>query len=82
MLQITVNLYGQLKELCANSLISLSLSEHSHKEDLLDLLEKQFPGFQKLRKYVMCAVNDEFIDTSYEFKNDDRVDILPPASGG
>lgn len=82
MMQIYINFYGQLKELDRSSEITISLTEQSNREKLLDALEKHYLGFHKFRKYVMCAVNDEFIDSAYTLKDGDHVDILPPTSGG
>ncbi|OGF67065.1 MAG: hypothetical protein A2Y62_12595 [Candidatus Fischerbacteria bacterium RBG_13_37_8] len=73
---------GSLKNIGVNEETTLEFEESINCDELLDELEKRFPAFAKYRKYVLCAVNNEFIDDTYQFKDNDRLDILPPASGG
>lgn len=82
MINVFIEFYGQLRELNNEKELSIEIDENSNCQSLLDKLEKEFPKFQKFRKYVICAVNDELIDESYILKEGDRVAVLPPVSGG
>lgn len=82
MIKVYVQFYGQLRELGKNNEVLIEIDENSNCRDLLNKIEKDFPKFQRFRKYVICAVNNEFIDESYILKEGDKIAILPPVSGG
>jgi molybdopterin converting factor small subunit len=82
MININLNLFGQLKEFSQEHIIALDMPHDSRIIDLFILLEHRFPQFQRYRKYVVCAVNNKFVDENYKFKDGDKIDIMPPASGG
>ncbi|WP_256010523.1 MoaD/ThiS family protein [Desertivirga xinjiangensis] len=49
---------------------------------LKDYLGQQNPEATRILSSCRFAVNDEFIDTSYKFKQNDSISIIPPSSGG
>lgn len=49
---------------------------------LKDYLGRQNPAAIRVLSSCRFAVNDEFIDTSYKFKQNDNISIIPPSSGG
>lgn len=49
---------------------------------LIEHLSKNNPAASGMLKICRFAVNDEFIDNSFQLKQDDTVCIIPPASGG
>jgi len=82
MIKVFIEFYGQLRELNNEKEPFIKIEENSNCQSLLDKLEGEFPKFQKFRKYVICAVNNELVDENYILKDEDRVAVLPPVSGG
>jgi len=82
MIKVFIEFYGQLRELNNEKEPFIKIEENSNCQSLLDKLEREFPKFQKFRKYVICAVNNELVDENYILKDEDRVAVLPPVSGG
>ena len=51
-------------------------------DDLKQQLIELRPGVSKVLSYCRFAVNDEFIDNSYQLNENDVISIIPPSSGG
>jgi len=49
---------------------------------LIERLSKNNPAATAMLNICRFAVNDEFIDNNFQFKEDDTICIIPPASGG
>lgn len=49
---------------------------------LIECLSKNNPAATGMLNICRFAVNDEFIDTKFQLKEDDTICIIPPASGG
>lgn len=49
---------------------------------LVERLSEDNPAATGLLNICRFAVNDEFIDNTFQFKEDDTICIIPPASGG
>lgn len=82
MINIRLQLYGKLKSIIANEMISFEVEEGSNIAELLDLLGEKFLEFKEIRKYAVCAINDAFIDEEYKIKEGDVISIILPVSGG
>lgn len=82
MINIKLLLYGKLKTIIGNEMISFEVEEGYNIAKLLDLLGEKFLEFKEIRKYAVCANNDAFIDEEYKIKEGDVISIILPASGG
>ncbi|WP_457599926.1 molybdopterin converting factor subunit 1 [Hydrogenivirga sp.] len=51
-------------------------------EKLRETLKERYPEVAELLDRVKFAVNEEYVDDTYEIKGDERVAIIPPVSGG
>ena len=49
---------------------------------LTERLSTHNPAATGMLNICRFAVNDEFIDNTYQLKEDDTICIIPPASGG
>lgn len=49
---------------------------------LIERLSESNPAATGMLNICRFAVNDEFIDNTFQFKEDDTICIIPPASGG
>lgn len=49
---------------------------------LIERLSKNNPAAIGMLNICRFAVNDEFIDSNFQLKEDDTICIIPPSSGG
>lgn len=49
---------------------------------LRKLLMEKYPELEGVFKVSMFAVNEEYVNDSFELKGDERVAVIPPVSGG
>jgi len=50
--------------------------------ELLDVIYKQFPKLEPMRKSTLVAVGLEYQDRAYVLKEGDEVSLFPPVQGG
>ena len=60
----------------------LSLPRASVAGDVLTHLVASFPAMHELRQYIRVAVNESYVDNTFELHDGDEVAIIPPVSGG
>ncbi|MBK9282973.1 MAG: MoaD/ThiS family protein [Sphingobacteriaceae bacterium] len=78
MSKIKINLYGVLAEAIGeNHIILENCSKSSH---VLQKIEKKYPEISKYN-YVL-AVNNKIVDKEIEIAEHNRLDLMPPFSGG
>jgi molybdopterin synthase sulfur carrier subunit len=51
-------------------------------EELKQALVRMRPAAEGILRTCRFAVNDTFIDNEFKLSKDDRIAVLPPASGG
>lgn len=81
MIKISVECYGVLRELCGAQ-ITLPLPAGGTVEDLLQKLGDEFPATWVHLPGLACAQGDALVSRHFELKDEDRVALLPPVSGG
>lgn len=75
-----VEVFAQLKEYFDKTFaVPLSVGNVS---ELKAYLIGQQPEAASVLESCRFAVNDEFINNSYQLKENDRISIVPPSSGG
>ncbi len=82
-MEIRVHYYAAAKELagCASSTFEFDRPMVPQSE-LKAAVGDRFPSLAAFLARMRLAVNGDFVDTSQELCDGDRVDILPPVAGG
>jgi molybdopterin converting factor subunit 1 len=60
----------------------LELPEGATVKELLDQLERRYPGLHRLRPSLRVAVEQEYGTDGTPLRDGDEVAILPPVCGG
>ena len=81
-ISVTVRFFASAKDLAQMPETTLSLPRASVAEDVLTHLVRSFPAMNELRKYIRIAVNESYVDGTFELHEGDEVAIIPPVSGG
>ena len=80
MSKIEIQVFAVLKDYFKPN-FELSISEFTI-ETLKAELEKLNPSSSKILQACRFAVNENFISHDYKLKENDKVAIIPPSSGG
>jgi molybdopterin converting factor subunit 1 len=80
--QVTVKLFGSLREEAGAKELALELPEGASVSALRELLEERHPAFARLRDRLAVSVNLAVADADRRLEEGDEVAFLPPVSGG
>lgn len=81
-MQVTVLLFGALRESVGAKELPVSLPDRATVAALRQLLCESQPGFGVLAARLRVAVNHEFAPDDHALAEGDEVAFLPPVSGG
>tara|TARA_B100001029_G_C14981683_1_gene406381 strand:- start:411 stop:683 length:273 start_codon:yes stop_codon:yes gene_type:complete len=90
MIKVTIELYGETKNLSKKNYIEIEIKKNSSIKDiklkLIKFVENKFNGKENLKKLVQsssfCSDKDEIIQENYKIKQNQVVGIIPPIGGG
>jgi len=80
--EITVKLFGSLREAVGAKELSVRLEEGAGVGELRGLLARRHPAFLEMAGRVRVAVNQEICGEDVMLQEADEVAFLPPVSGG
>lgn len=81
-MQVSVRLFGSLREATGAKELAVSLAAGASVADLFVLLSASQPAFQKLGVKLRVAVNQDVVGFEQRLAEGDEVAFLPPVSGG
>ena len=89
-MKVTIELYGAAKDLSKKNFIEIEIKKNSSIKDikfqLLKFVEKNFNGYENLKKLILssafCSDKDELIAENYKISQNQVVGIIPPIGGG
>jgi molybdopterin synthase catalytic subunit/molybdopterin converting factor small subunit len=81
-MQITVKLFGAVREAAGAKELSLELAVGARPADIWGQLASEYPATEPLGTRLAVAVNLEVSDMDAELHDGDEVAFLPPVSGG
>jgi molybdopterin synthase catalytic subunit/molybdopterin converting factor small subunit len=81
-MQITVKLFGAVREAAGAKELSLELAVGARPADIWGQLASEYPATEPLGMRLAVAVNLEVSDMDAELHDGDEVAFLPPVSGG
>jgi molybdopterin converting factor subunit 1 len=81
-MQVTVKLFGSIREAAGAKELAMSLPEGADVGDLRRLLARDHPSFEEMGHRLRVAVNYEVVSGDTPLREGDEVAFLPPVSGG
>jgi molybdopterin synthase catalytic subunit len=81
-MQVTVRLFGSLREATGAKELAVALADGARVEALFALLVRQQPAFGRLGAKLRVAVNQDVVGMDHALADGDEVAFLPPVSGG
>ncbi len=81
-MQISVLLFGVLKDVVGQSSETVDLPEGARVGDLLARYAGKFPQFYAIQPALAASVNQEYAQSDKLLSTGDEVGLLPPVSGG
>ncbi len=90
MIKVTIELYGEAKDLSKKNYIEIEIKKNSSIKDiklqLVKFVENKFNGKENLKKLIQgsafCSDKDEIIHENYKIRQNQVVGIIPPIGGG
>ena len=81
-MQITVKLFGAVREAAGAKELSLNLADGSRPVDVWDQLTRDYPDVERFGGRLAVSINLEIGDFEATLHEGDEVAFLPPVSGG
>ena len=81
-MQITVRLFGSLREATGAKELAVALDPGARVEALFALLAREHPVFERIGAKLRVAVNQNIVGFEHTLAEGDEVAFLPPVSGG
>ena len=81
-MQLTVKLFGSLREEAGAKELALELPAGSRLVDLRELLAERYPILERLGERIAASVNFELAPPEQALHDGDEVAFLPPVAGG
>jgi molybdopterin converting factor small subunit len=81
-MKVSVEFFSYFKDLAGCDRFTATVSPGATIADLMDVIYKQFPKLEPMRKSTLVAVGVEYQERSYVLKEGDEVSLFPPVQGG
>ena len=82
MISLNILLFSILKEKIESDSLTVTLNSPTTGKLLLDHLASEYPIINQYRRVIRLAVNESYVNESYEFSEGDIVALITPVSGG
>lgn len=82
MITVRVRLFAGLHQLIGEREIEMILPDGATVAVLRDTLGAQHPVVEALLPSLVCAIGEEYVESSQVLSDGDRVALIPPVSGG
>jgi molybdopterin synthase sulfur carrier subunit len=79
---VQVRLFAGLQGLIGKPAIEMALPSGATVAMLRDRLVEEYPQVEPFMSTLVCAVDEEMIDTSHVLSEGERVELIPPIAGG
>ena len=80
--QVTVRLFGSLREATGSKELAVRLPEGARLAELTGVLSREHPAFAAMAGRLRAAVNHEVVEGDLVLAEGDEVAFLPPVAGG
>ena len=82
MITVRVRVFAGLHQLIGEREIEMILPDGATVAVLRDTLGAQHPVVEALLPTLVCAIDEEYVESSQVLSDGDRVALIPPVSGG
>ncbi len=82
MITVSVRLFAGLHQLIGEREIEMQLPDGATVAVLRDTLGARHPVVEALLPTLVCAIDEEYVESSQVLVQGDRVALIPPVSGG
>lgn len=82
MITVRIRLFAGLHQLIGEREIDMQLPDRATVAVLRDTLGARHPVVEALLPTLVCAIDEEYVDSSHVLVDGDRVALIPPVSGG
>ncbi|WP_420386697.1 MoaD/ThiS family protein [Roseivirga sp.] len=79
-MKVNITAFGIAKDIIGSKQVALDV-EGVQLTHVREALTQQFPDFGKLAS-LKFAVNMDYVEDTYQLKENDEVVLIPPVSGG
>jgi len=80
-MKVTVQVFAALKDFFASEFV-LEIEKDASVSLLVEKLSALNPGSQAVLSKCRIAINEKFVSNQYVVKDEERIFIVPPSSGG
>lgn len=81
-IKVNIKFFAIVREKIGKEAISLELEANTKAEDLIKILIEKFPQVEDILKKSKISSNLSFVSKEYILKNNDKIAVIPPVSGG
>lgn len=79
---VHVRLFAGLHQLIGERELEMRLPEGATIAQLCEALAEQYPVVIALLPTLVCAIDEEYVESSHPLREGDHVALIPPVSGG
>jgi len=80
--KVRVRFFAQQREEVGHSELEMEVAEGTTVADLVSALGRDYPAVEAASRYLVPAVNTEYVDLATVLRPGDEVALIPPVSGG
>ena len=80
-MKVRIRAFGIARDILGTSEQEMEMPASASVQVVKDQLSKQYPDFEKLRKFSI-AVNESYQEDNFQISEGDELVIIPPVSGG
>lgn len=81
-IHVNLRYFSILSQISQKKNENLSLKPGQNLNDLLHVLEQQYPEIKKYLPYIRIAVNQTYSTLDYQPVENDEIALITPVSGG
>lgn len=79
---VSVTLFAGLQQMVGRRNIDVDVPEPATVAHLRDRVVEDYPVLEPFMSTLVCAIGDEMVPTERVLAPGDRVELIPPISGG
>jgi len=81
-MKITVKFFSEHRKVIDKEKIEMNINKNTKISDILNILIKDYPELNKLRKSTLVSLNHEYSGVDETLKENDELAFFPPVGGG
>lgn len=82
MANVNVRLFAGLQALVGRKDVDVTVRDGATVGELRDRIVEEYPVLEAFMGTLVCAVGEEMVDTAHVLRDGERIELIPPISGG